>query len=123
MKYSPAFLKICRPLYRLGALILAIGALAVVGGLVVGVSGKGWTSLLIGIGLCLSGIIIGRIPEVYVANQLKFVHQPLTAKQAYDLVAQHLKAKGDDVEDTQVFLGRIVGELEHKERERNARRE
>ncbi|HEX3599672.1 MAG TPA: hypothetical protein VHU84_05980 [Lacipirellulaceae bacterium] len=118
MKYSPIFLKICRPLYRLGGLILLIGTLAIVGGLVLGVLGNGWMSLLIGIGLCLVGIVVGRIPEVYVANQLKFVYHPLSAKQAYDLVAKHLRAKGADAEDTRVFLGRIVGELEYEQRQR-----
>src|SRR5438128_1736952 len=98
MKYSPAFLKLCRPLYRIGTLAITIGVLAIIGGFVLAVLGKGWMSLLIGIGVFLVGIIVGQIAEVYVSMLLKSHYEDLNSKETHELVATHLQARGDDAE-------------------------
>ncbi len=119
-KTSPysTILRNCRPIYRLGMFVLKIGFVIVSVGLVMGFLGKGWMILSIGVGCAVVGIIIGQAGEGSLANQMKNLDSSLSAKQVHDLAVRHLRATGDDVEDTEVFLGKFVGEMEWQERQK-----
>ena len=112
-------LRKCRPIYRLGIFVLMVGMVLAAIGLVVGLFGKGWMILLIGVGCALAGIIIGQIAEICLTNEMKFLVESVTAKQAHDLAARHLKASGDDVDDTEVFLGKFIEETDWQEKQKS----
>lgn len=98
------FLRLCRPIYRLGAIAYWLGILQTVIGLVVGLFESNWTALLIGIGCVVFGIITSQIPVIYLSNELKAIDESLTPKQASDVVSRHLRERGDDANDTLFFL-------------------
>lgn len=95
-----------------------VGMLLTVIGLVMGLSGRGWIVLLIGISCIVLGIITGKIPEIYLADRVKLIHESLTPKQAQELVARHLRARGDDADDTQVFLGKFGADIDWQKRQK-----
>jgi hypothetical protein len=96
-----------------GTLLTAIG-------LVIGLTGRGWTALVIGVGCVVFGIIISQIPVVYLGGEVKLIAESLTPKQASDLVSRHLRKHGDDADDTAVFLGKFGGEVEVVKKYRKA---
>ncbi len=106
------FLRICRPIYRLGVAVFWIGILLTGIGLVIGLFSRGWTALLIGISCVVPGIITSQIPVVYLGNEVQSIDESLTPKQVSDLVSRHLREHGDDADDTEVFLGKFCGEVE-----------
>lgn len=111
-------LRECRPIYRFGIFMLMVG-MAIAGiGLVVGLFGKGWIVCLIGIGFAVVGIIIGQAAEITLTNEMKNMVGSVTAKQAHELAVRHLKAIGDDVDDTEVFLGKFIEEMDWQEKQR-----
>lgn len=87
-------------------------------GLIVGLFGKGWTLLLIGVGCAAVGILIGQVAECCLANEMKSLVDSVTAKQAHDMAAQHLQARGEDVDDTEVFLGKFIGEMDWQKKQK-----
>ncbi len=99
------FLRMCRPIYRLGVGMFWIGILLTGVGLVIGLFGSGWTALVIGIGCVVLGIITSQIPVVHLGNEVKSIDESLTPKQASDVVSHHLRERGDDAVDTEFFLG------------------
>jgi hypothetical protein len=98
------FLRMCRPIYQLGATVFWIGILLTGTGLVIGLFGKGWIVLVIGIGCVVLGMITSQIPVVHLGNAVKSIDESLTAKQASDLVSRHLRERGDDADGTELFL-------------------
>jgi len=102
-------------------LILMIGMLFICVGLTIGLFRKSWIALLCGIGITGLGIVIGNIPIVYLASQVKSIDPSLNAKQAHDLVVRHLREHGSEADDTKVFLGKFIGETEWRERQRRSR--
>jgi hypothetical protein len=98
------FLRMCRPIYRLGATVFWIGILLTGIGLVIGLFGRGWTALVIGISCVLLGIITSQIPVMRLSNELKSIDETLTPKQASDVVSRHLRERGGDANDTEFFL-------------------
>ncbi len=114
-------LRTCRPIYKFGVLVLMAGMILAGLGLVVGMFGKGWVTFLIGIGGAAVGIIIGQVAMVSLTNEMKFLAKSVTAKQAHDLAARHLQAHEDDVADTEVFLGKFIGEMDWQEKQREER--
>ncbi len=108
----------CRPIYRFGMSLLIVGMVVFAIGLIVGLFGKGWMVLLIGVGCIVAGIIIGQVAEICLTNEMKFLVDSLTAKQAHDMAAQHLQARGPDVDDTEVFLGKFIVEMDWQEKEK-----
>ena len=113
-------LRNCRPIYKLGTFLLQLGILAIIIGLVGGWRGSGWLTFYIGIGCTALGIIVGQIAEGTLTNEIKTIIPSVTAKQAHDLAAPHLQANGSDVDKTEVFLGKLVGELEHQDRRKRS---
>ncbi len=111
-------LRKCRPIYKLGMFVLMIGMVLAGIGLAVGLFGKGWMICLIGIGCAAVGIIIGQVAEISLTNEMKNMVVSVTAKQAHELAARHLKASGDDVDDTEVFLGKFIGEMDWREKQK-----
>jgi ribosomal protein L7/L12 len=91
-------------LFWIGILLTGIG-------LVIGLFGRGWTALVIGIGCVVLGIITSQIPVLHLGNEVKSIDESLTAKQASDLVSRHLRERSNDADDTEVFLGRFGGEV------------
>jgi hypothetical protein len=118
MKLYKTILKNCRPIYKLGMLVLKIGMVLAAIGLVVGLLGKAWMTFLIGIGCAVVGIFIGQVALISLTNEMKLLVEPLTAKQAHDLAAQHLQAQGDDVDDTEVFLGKFSSDMDWQEKQK-----
>ena len=109
-------LRKCRPIYKIGTLVLQLGMLTIIIGLVGGWRGSGWLTLYIGIGCAVLGILIGQVAEGTLTNEIKIIIPSITAKQAHDLAAPHLQANGPDVDNTEVFLGKLIGELEYQNR-------
>jgi hypothetical protein len=79
--------------------------LAIVG-LAIEIFGAGWLILLVALGFCVVGVLMGNIPTVYLAYLVKFYADfnevTLNPKQAYKIVEEHLRSP-DDV-DTVGFL-------------------
>jgi hypothetical protein len=98
------FLRICRPIYRVGNIILMLGIVLVAVGLIIGMIDEGWMILVIGIGGIVLGIITSQIPTIYLSKQLKTIDESLAPKQTSNLALEHLQKKGNDAEDTLVFL-------------------
>jgi hypothetical protein len=99
--------------------MLMVGMVVAGIGLVVGLFGKGWIVCFVGVGCGVVGIIIGQAAEVALTNEMKNMVESVTAKQAHDLAVRHLKAIGDDVDDTEVFLGKFIGEMDWKAKHPN----
>jgi TPR repeat protein len=100
-----------------------IGMLLTGLGLVIGLFGRGWTALLIGIGCVVLGIITSQIPVVHLGKEMKSIDASLTPKRASDLASRHLRQRGDDINeprDTQVFLGKFGGEADVVRKHRRA---
>jgi Sel1 repeat-containing protein len=114
------FLRMCRPIYRLRVTVFWIGILLSGIGLVIGLFGRGWTALVIGIGFVVLGIITSQIPVVYLGNEVKLIDESLTPKQVSNLVSRHLREHGDGADDTAVFLGKFGGEVEVVKKYRKA---
>jgi hypothetical protein len=114
------FLRMCRPIYRLGVSVFWVGILLTGIGLVVALFGSGWTALVIGIGCVAFGMTSYGSALIYLSNEVKLIDESLTAKQVSDLVSPHLSERGDDAEDTEVFLGRFGGEVDVVKKHRRA---
>lgn len=91
-------------------------------GVVVGLLGKGWKVAVAGLGCAALGIITGQVAEISLASRIKFMFGHLTAKQVHDFAMEHLTAKARDADSTEVFLGKLVGEMEWKERQERKNR-
>jgi hypothetical protein len=87
-------------------------------GLVVGLLGKGWIVLLVSGACAVVGIIIGQVAEMCLANEMKFLVESVTAKEAHDLAARHLQSHGDDVDETGVFLGKFIADTDWREKQK-----
>jgi hypothetical protein len=107
----------CRLIYQTGVLLVAIGAVVTFAGLVIGLCGKGWITFFVGIGCVVFGWILGQVALHTVTNEMKLLVQSVTAKQASELAARHLNAKGDDADNTEVFLGQFIADMEWQERQ------
>jgi hypothetical protein len=113
-------IKKCKPIYSIGMLLLMLGMILTMLSLILGLLNIGWKALVAGIGLSLIGYIIVQAALISLANELKYLDDSLTPKQAHDLAAQHLQSKGDDADDTEVFLGKFIADMEsNKKRMRN----
>ena len=117
MSLYRTILQKCRPIYQFGMFLLMVGMVVAVIGLIVIFFGKGWIVLLIGAGCAVAGIIIGQVAEISLTNEMKSLVESVTAKQAHDLAVQHLLAHGDDVDDTEVFLGKFIGAMDRQEKQ------
>jgi len=106
------------PMHRLGVAGFWFGILLTSIGLVIGLLGRGWIAF--GIGCVVIGIIISQIPVIYLSNEVKSIDESLTPKQASDLVLRHLRERGEDADDTEVFLGKFGGEVEVVKKHRRA---
>jgi hypothetical protein len=111
-------LRKCRPIYRFGMFVLMVAMISAVMGLVVCLLGKGWIILLIS-GICAAfGIVIGQTAELCLANEMKFLVDSVTAKEAHDLAARYLRSHGDDVDETDVFLGKFIADQDWREKQK-----
>lgn len=120
MRYSPTFLKMCKPLFRLGTLILRIGMIIVIVGIFVGLFGKEWMIFLIAICCWLLGIILLNIPTYYLAvGFIKLYDETVTAKQATKIAQNHLKEPIRNAYDTVYFVQNIIDGFEPKKNNRN----
>lgn len=117
MRPSQIVLQNCRSIYRFGLLVLKIGFIIIAVGFVVGLLGMGWKTAVVGVSCAALGIITGQIAESSLTNRMKFMFGYLTAKQVHDFAMEHLTAKNDEADETEVFLGKFVGEMEWKERQ------
>lgn len=115
---SPIILRNCRPIYRFGLLVLKIGLIIALGGLVAALLGKGWKIGALGLGCAGLGIVIGQTAEICLTNKMKRLVESVTAKQVHDFAVQHLRATKDGADDTEVFLGKFIGEMDWQERQR-----
>jgi hypothetical protein len=97
--------------------VLKIGMILAALGLLVGLFGKGWATILIGIGCAVLGILIGNVALISLTNEMKYLDESVNAKQAHDLAAQHLHAHGD-LDDSEVFLGKFVSDMEWREKQK-----
>jgi hypothetical protein len=97
--------------------VLKIGFILILAGLVVGLLGKGWKIAAGGLGCAVLGIITGQVAEISLTSRIKFMFGYLTAKQVHDFALAHLTVKTEEADPTEVFLGKLVGEMEWKERQ------
>src|SRR5690349_8962292 len=116
-----ALVRKCRPIYRFGMLLVMVGIALCGAGLVARLLGKGWMTGLIGIGCAVSGIIVGQVAELALTSEMKFLVESVTPKQAHDFAVSHLQAYGEDVEDTDVFLGKFIAEMDQQGKQRTSR--
>lgn len=90
MKHSVPFLRMSRPIYKIGTVVLGIGMVLSVIGLAIGIFSKGWITLLIGIGCWVIGIVIRNVLKVYVASFIKLYFD---TKQATKDAKRHLQER------------------------------
>lgn len=83
-------------------------------GLALGLYGRGWMILLIGIGCCIVGITLGNIPKVYLASFVKLSDESITAKDATKIVEKHLQDR--ESKDTVYFLADFDYEVRQKKK-------
>jgi hypothetical protein len=115
MRYSPTFMKMCKPSFRLGTLILRIGMVLLIVGLFVGLFGKEWMIFLIASCCCLLGIILINIPTYYLAvGFINLYDETVTAKEATKIAQNHLKEPRIDAYNTVYFVQDIIDGFGHK---------
>ena len=119
MEYNTTFLRMCRPMYKLGIALMRIGMVLSAIGLLVGLFGRGWMTFLIGIGCWAGSIIIGNIPTMYLASFIKLCDESLTAKQATEIVQSHLREPKNTSHDTEYFVQDILDGFERERRQHN----
>ena len=111
-------LRKCRQIYRFGIFILMVAMISAIIGSVICLLGKGWIVLVIS-GICaVVGIVIGQTAELCLANEMKFLVESVTAKEAHDLAARYLQSHGDDVDETGVFLGKFIADQGWREKQK-----
>ena len=81
----------CKPAYRAGFILTRLAMVCVAIGLIVGISGKGWTVLIVGIAICLIGMLICALPNSYLAEYLHEDDPSLSPKEITDIINAHLR--------------------------------
>ena len=109
MKYSITFLKICKPIYKLGILAFRIGIILTIIGLIIGLFSKLWLILCIGIGCCVISPFIWNLPTVYLAYLIKGIinSESYTSGQITKVVQNHLKENRQESWDSIYFIDDI----------------
>jgi hypothetical protein len=115
MRYSPTFMRMCKPLYKIGTLTFKIGVVVTIIGLVLGLFGKGWIVLFIGIGCCAGGVFLYNLPTYYLARGfIQVYYKFITIKQSVDIAQNHLREPRIDSRDTISFVQDIMDGFEQE---------
>lgn len=107
-------MKMCKPMYKLGIIMLRIGLVLFVIGLIICLLGKGWITLLIGIGCLFLSVILSNMPNSYLVSFIKIYDESISAKQATDIVQSHLREPIEDSRDTVYFVQGIIDGVERE---------
>lgn len=115
MIYSHILMKMCKPLYKTSVIVFRIGMVFTLVGLLIGIFGKGWITLFIGIGCYVISIILCNIPTYYlVMGFIKVFYKDITSKQAVDIAQKHLREPFINSDDTITFVHDIIGGYEQE---------
>ena len=119
MRFSQTYMKMCKPVYRLGTFLIRIGMIVIPVGLILGLAGRRWVALFVGIGCVLIGSSVASFPNFYLVHFIKMYDEGITSKDATKIAQIHLREKRGTGQETKYFIYNIMGGCEREKRLQN----
>ncbi len=104
--YNLTLNRICKPLYKIGIILIKIAFIGLFFGILIVIFNHGWLVTILSLISLILGIIFCNIPNLYLTGFYKFYNNKISAKEATKKVQKHLREPGWD--DSTFFIMDIM---------------